>query len=207
MLSAEELLEVQTRYKTLLRKISRKDSDIEGLIEYLESTDFFTAPASTQYHCSFPGGLCLHSLNVFDTMMDMMRDNNNYTEDNIAIVALLHDLNKVNFYEPSIKNEKVYSKYGTKSDEIGTFDWVSTRTYRVKDAENRMVVGTKGFKSYMLASMYINLTTEEAVTLANQYSAVDKAPVDDLSNILAKYNLAVYLHSADIISTYCIEHD
>lgn len=35
------------------------------LLEWLESTDFFEAPASTHYHGSYPGGLVEHSLNVY----------------------------------------------------------------------------------------------------------------------------------------------
>ena len=35
------------------------------LIAWLESTDFFTAPASTKHHGAFPGGLVGHSLNVY----------------------------------------------------------------------------------------------------------------------------------------------
>lgn len=205
MLTDTQLKEVKERYIKELRIINRNDFDVEGLIKYLESTDFFTAPASTQYHCSFPGGLCLHSLNVFDCMCDLLRNNFDVSSDSIAIVALFHDFGKINFYEPSVKNEKVYSKYGKKSDELGNFDWVSTRAYKVKDAENRDVLGSRGFRAYTIASMFMPLTNEEMVTLVNQYSAADSKQVDDLSNILAKYNLAVYLHSADIITTYCWE--
>lgn len=205
MLTKEQILEVKDRYISLLRKIKRKDADIEGLIKYLEDTDFFNAPASTQYHCSFPGGLCLHSLNVFDALVELTKNDDRYSEDTIAIVGLLHDLSKINFYELSSKNEKVYSSSGSKYDDLGHFDWVTTKCYKVKDADNRTIIGTKGFKSYMLANAFIPLTREESVALANQYSATDRTPIDELSNILAKYNLAVYLHSADIIATYCIE--
>ena len=34
------------------------------LLAWLESTDFFEAPASTKYHGAYPGGLLEHSLNV-----------------------------------------------------------------------------------------------------------------------------------------------
>ena len=34
------------------------------LAAWLETTDFFTAPASTRYHCACEGGLVLHSLSV-----------------------------------------------------------------------------------------------------------------------------------------------
>ena len=40
----------------------------EKLLEWLCTSDFFTAPASTKYHCAFEGGLALHSLNVYKTL-------------------------------------------------------------------------------------------------------------------------------------------
>ena len=36
----------------------------EKLLAWLETTDFFEAPASTKYHGAYPGGLVEHSLNV-----------------------------------------------------------------------------------------------------------------------------------------------
>ena len=35
------------------------------LIKFLETSDFFRAPASSKHHGVFPGGLAKHSLNVF----------------------------------------------------------------------------------------------------------------------------------------------
>ena len=46
-----------------------KRPGIEGLIEWLETTDFFAAPASTKYHGAHPEGLINHSMNVFNRMM------------------------------------------------------------------------------------------------------------------------------------------
>lgn len=42
-----------------------KRDGIEDLIKYLESTDFYTAPASSRFHCDYEGGLVEHSLNVY----------------------------------------------------------------------------------------------------------------------------------------------
>ena len=50
------------RFIELLR--STKREGIEKLIDFLEKTDFFTAPASTRFHMSCEGGLLQHSLNV-----------------------------------------------------------------------------------------------------------------------------------------------
>ena len=227
MLTQEQLKEVKQEFIDTLRQIKRKDCDIEGLIAYLEATDFFTAPASTQYHCSFPGGLCLHSLNVYKALVKLVDGfashfefyqleegklaNANlvthYSDDSLIIVGLLHDLGKINFYEPAVKNVKVYSPYGKKSDSLGTFDWKEERCYAVKGADNRDVIGSKGFTAYYIASMFIPMTKEEMITLTNQYSALEREPLPDLSNVLAKYNLTVLLHAADTIATYIIEHD
>ena len=51
-------------FKNLVSKNIHRDG-IDELMNWLENeTDFFTAPASTRFHCAEPGGLCLHSLNV-----------------------------------------------------------------------------------------------------------------------------------------------
>ena len=229
MLTEEQLAEVKQEYIDIIKSLKRKDCDIDGFLAYLEDTDFFTAPASTQYHCSFSGGLCLHSINVYKIMLGMTNrlarkvvDNPKYnpddkestekpqikvplySRDSIILVALLHDLNKVNFYEKTSKNEKDYCDDGKYSDAMGNFNWKTTVGYKVIDAENRSL-GNKGITSYLRASMFFALTEEEMNALIYQYSATDKETVADLSSILARYNLSVFLHSADIIATYCIE--
>ena len=55
-----------------LRKINREDCDIDGLIAYLDAHDFFTSPATTQYHSAFAGGLALHSLQVYKNLCDLV---------------------------------------------------------------------------------------------------------------------------------------
>ena len=57
-------------YKT---HINREGAD--RLLTYLEKSDFFTAPSSTRFHCSYEGGLCEHSLNVYDCLKDYLQGN------------------------------------------------------------------------------------------------------------------------------------
>ena len=54
------------RFITLLKTTNR--AGVDKIIKYLETTDFFEAPASTQYHENYTGGLCEHSLKVYDTL-------------------------------------------------------------------------------------------------------------------------------------------
>ena len=49
--------------------ISTKREGVEELIQYLQKTDFFKAPASTKYHGSYEGGLVDHCLNVYDSIL------------------------------------------------------------------------------------------------------------------------------------------
>ena len=81
----------------------------EDLLEWLEKSDFYIAPASTKYHLSEKGGLLRHSLNVYDEMKRLCSTYSHavrVSEESIAIMALLHDLCKVNFYKPDTRNVK-----------------------------------------------------------------------------------------------------
>lgn len=69
------------------------------LLEWLESTDFFEAPASTHYHGSYTGGLVEHSLNVYYELIGAGRVPGVPTAETYAVVALLHDICKADFYE------------------------------------------------------------------------------------------------------------
>ena len=40
----------------------------EELLEWLETTDFFTAPASTRFHLAREGGLVEHSVYVYERL-------------------------------------------------------------------------------------------------------------------------------------------
>ena len=93
-------------------KITREGAD--KLLEYLsEKSDFFFAPASTRYHGAYEGGLLEHSLNVYECLCDILSRPRmkevyglEYSEESIAIVALLHDVCKVNFYKVGSRNVK-----------------------------------------------------------------------------------------------------
>ncbi len=72
---------------------------IESLIDYLLESDYFTAPASTCFHNSFPGGLCFHSLNLVSTFEEANEKlSTPISGDSVVICGLLHDLCKVNAY-------------------------------------------------------------------------------------------------------------
>ena len=62
-----------------------------------------------------------------------------WTADTIKIVALFHDISKINNFEQTVRNKKVYSDAGTKQDDVGKYDWKSEVAYTVADVQNRFV--------------------------------------------------------------------
>ena len=65
------ILENKERFISIYKQHIKRDG-ADRLLDYLISSDFFTAPASTRFHGSYPGGLCEHSLNVYDCLKDIM---------------------------------------------------------------------------------------------------------------------------------------
>ena len=100
----------------------------QALLDYLSNkSDFFTAPASARYHGSYAGGLCEHSLNVYHCLKDYLARERvtdlyglEYSQESIALVALLHDVCKIGCYKPSTRNVK---------GEDGKWTQVPTFTY------------------------------------------------------------------------------
>lgn len=138
-----------------------KRKGIEELLGYLvDKTDFFTAPASTQYHDSEEGGLVIHSLSVYDVAKEL-NDLLNVEADaeSIAICALFHDICKANFYIKEIRNKKIDDK------------WVGVEVWAVKD---QLPMG-HGEKSVYLINKYMQLTDEEALAIRWHLGGFDTA--------------------------------
>ena len=183
---------------------------IEDLLSYLETTDFYTAPASTAYHANYKGGLCAHSIHVYDNMVKLCEVFEiDIPLDSIKVVSLFHDLAKIDFYEETAKNKKVYSKNGSKSDELGRFDWVSEVGYKVKDAKDReLICGEHGFNSYYILSKYIKLSDAESSAILNHHAGMDNGFVmKDLNECMNRYPTLTLLHMADMLSTYIQENE
>lgn len=82
---------------------------VNHMIEWLKSTDFFTAPASTIYHDSRPSGLLYHSLNVYNQMIELIKLPQFKGKVDLAsatMVALVHDWCKIGRYETYYRNVK-----------------------------------------------------------------------------------------------------
>ncbi len=169
---------------------STKREGIEDLIGFLEKTDFYTAPASTRFHNSFEGGLLTHSINVYKALKKLVTDE--WADDTLIIVGLLHDICKVNTYKVDYRNKK---------DDTGT--WVKEPYYTINDL---MPLG-HGEKSVMIISEFIKLSKEELYAIRWHMGGFEpKENHSYLASAYEKYPLAVYTHMADIMATYILEN-
>ncbi len=161
------------------------------LFEWLESSDFFTAPASAKYHGSYEGGLVEHSLNVYDALVKLLTiyPEIQVSEESIAIVALFHDLCKVNMYEKETRYRK---------DENGKWEPYEAYTHNEK-----LHYGGHGSKSVFILQNFIKLTPEEAVAINCHMGSWEDNP-----NVGAAFEhcpLAWLLHVADESATFIKE--
>jgi hypothetical protein len=138
---------------------------VDKLIEFLETSDFFTAPCSTQYHLAKEGGLAWHSLNVYNCLLDKAVKYSGKVEEfpevkmeTVIICALGHDLCKANYYG----TEKKWRK-----DARG--QWESYEAYCVKD---QLPLG-HGEKSVSILQDFIPLTDVEKLAIRWHMCAFD----------------------------------
>lgn len=207
MLTDSQITENKVRFLKLIAEIDIEGADTSGLVDFLEKNGFFEAPASTQYHSNFKGGLCLHSLNVYDNIVKLadMYFPGKYNQSTLITVSLLHDISKTDFYESYIMNKKIYSDKGSKQDNQGRFDWFAESAYKVKDCHDRFIAGTHEENSLLILSRFIPLTLEESVAVMNHHGTASPNAPADLSAIMNKFPLLTLLHLADMISTYVSE--
>lgn len=193
MSAKEEFIEI---YK---ENIHREGAD--RLLEYLHRSDFFRAPSSSRYHGAHEGGLVEHSVNVYHCLKDYLARPRvqelygmRYSEETIAIVALLHDLCKIDFYKVSTRNVK---------NDQGV--WEKVPYYTIDDA---MPYG-HGEKSVYIISGFLygegRLTREEAFAIRYHMGFSGTEDKNTIGRALEKYSLAMALNVADMEASYFIE--
>lgn len=174
--------------------IARRDIHREGidaLLDWLQNTDFFIAPASSRYHGACEGGLVMHSLNVHYRLRQAVEcfGCDGVTNESLAIVALFHDLCKVGCYKVSTRN--------VKNDQTG--QWEKVPFYKF---EEDFPFGGHGSKSLYLAQHFIKLSPEEAAAINCHMGPWDRQDYGKPGEVFQHNRLAWLLHVADEAATY-----
>jgi len=193
-LSPQQLQQLKTDYLEILNNTTTDAVVPKQMYNFLELSDFYTAPASTKYHNSYEGGLLNHSLKVYEHLVHL-----NYQkmlgleEGSIAKTALFHDVCKVNFYRKTIRSRRM---------EDGT--WQRVQIYEVED---QLPMGHGEKSVIILLNQSVKLTEEEALAIRWHMggwdaSAQNFAGGQALSNAFGKYKLVAALHLADMMATW-----
>ena len=183
----------------VLSKVQRPGMD--KVIDYLNKSDFFTAPASTKYHGNFEGGLAEHSYNVYELFK---LKNEEYQlelpEETVIIAALLHDICKTDFYKKGIRNVKQGKKLNYRGQEVD--NWVEKEVWEVEDS---YPIG-HGEKSVILLQQLISLTYEEILLIRWHMGGFEgKDNSLTMYNAYKMFPACVALHTADIEASYFLE--
>ena len=181
-----------TRFHHLYNKYIQRPGAAE-LLNWLNQTDFFEAPASTRFHGDHPGGLCQHSVNVFEqlTRIYAAYPELSYSIETLAIVSLLHDVCKAECYKTEMRNKKENGR------------WIQVPFYTFKED---FPYGGHGSKCVYLIQRHMTLTEEEAVAINCHMGPWDRTPGDySIGAAFERYPLAWLVHVADEAATYLTE--
>ena len=189
--------EIKERFLEIAKEKIHREG-IETLLEYLEKSDFFYAPASSRYHSDHEGGLAEHSINVYERLrQNILNEYGNFdtiSEETVAICGLFHDLCKIEYYTVSMRNVKEDGK------------WVQKPFYTV---DEKLPYG-HGEKSVYIINGFIRLTREEALAINWHMGGFDARVSATggfaLSESYRRYPLALWLHVSDIVATYIDEN-
>ena len=179
-------------FLTICRTAVQREG-LEDLLAWMGKADFFTAPASTRYHGSYPGGLCQHSIDVYQYAKKLtFLLPKEPREESLVIATLFHDLCKVNLYKQEKRNQKIN----------GT--WQEVPCYAI---EEKYHFGGHGSKSVFLIQQFMKLTAEEAAAINCHMGFSDGTPntVRDVSAAYEQFPLAWITHVADEAATWLLE--
>ena len=194
-----------TRFEAELTKVQR--SGMDKLLEYIQGSDFYRAPASTKYHLACPGGLLQHSLNVLDALRGLLQWNSieshweyhtackivdTIPDDSVIMMALLHDICKTHFYSASTRNQK--------NEQTG--QWEKVPFYTVNDM---MPLG-HGAKSAMIVKQYTTLTSQETYAIWHHMGFNGNYENDTaVGKSIEMYPAVLALQTADMMASKFME--
>ena len=173
------------------RNITR--DGVQEFLNWLLSTDFFIAPASTRYHGAWEGGLVEHSLNVYTQLKKLCKWYEcEATPESIALVSLFHDVCKANVYKTEMRWRKNSQQ-----------QWEQYPTYTFKED---FAFGGHGSKSVYLIQSFMKLSPEEASAINCHMGQWDATTYSNPTEVYCRNKLAWLLHVADEAADFLMEN-
>lgn len=177
----------------------KRDGAVSMLYWLDSKTDFFKAPASSKHHLAQPGGLVIHSLNVYSRLADITRREtgaavlDDTTKETVAVLGLLHDVCKVGVYRQTNPfKAAMEGKLATMAP------------YEFRDP---FPLG-HGEKSLFLITRHMALTVEEALAIRWHMGAYDDAVKGGSRSMTEAMNLTPWvwrLQEADMCAAWIDE--
>lgn len=175
----------------------------DNTISWLESTDFYSAPGSSQYHDSEPMGLLKHTLRVFNHTIGLI----NYKAfadvciADAVTAALCHDWCKIGLYEMYNRN--------VKNDQTGK--WEQVPSYRRN--QRGLPLGHGATSMYIAnRTMHINPDAAIAIRWHMGHWNVAENEVDELQLANETYPIVHLIQFADQLAItlyanppYCVD--
>lgn len=159
--------------------------DVDKVLTFLKNNGFYTAWASTSYHCNFEGGLCSHTLNVIEYALKLADIfETKVSKESIILCATVHDWGKMNYYVPNLlKSGKVS---GTKPMKI----------------DPKLMIKSHAMRSLNMASKFFDLTESEKVCILSHDGWYENT---NREYMLALDELLYIVHSADLYVARFVE--
>ena len=181
MLNLEEQKEL---FLTTARETIHREG-VTDLLNWLQKADFFTAPASTRYHGAYAGGLCEHSLDVWNYAQKLAPLSPvKLSPESLCIASLFHDVCKVNFYTVKIRGRS-----------------------SIFTVEEQLPFGGHGSKSVYILSKYLKDIRDEEAIAINCHMGFSRA-VDSSVSLGESFHyspLAWLIHVADEAATFLLD--
>lgn len=185
---------------------------LKPFMDFLLSSDFYMAPASTKYHSSHFAGLANHCCQTLARLIAIAKPQTDAELGKLVLLVVAHDLCKVNVYEKYFTNDKINGPAlrtgadGSQSiDKYQTKYWSDGSAYHYKEVQkyrfNDMLPQGHGQKSLnMLMGFFHTAITEDmAAAVDGHMRDYENNPLCDYQ--MMQYPLCQYLHIADTMAS------
>ena len=159
--------------------------NVDDVLTFLEDNGFYSAWASTSYHCNYEGGLCEHTLNVINYALKLAGEfDSKVNHESLVLCAMCHDWGKMNYYVPNLLKSGNVS--GTKPKKI----------------DPTLMIKNHAMRSLNMASKFFNLTESEKVCILSHDGFFENA---NREYMLGLDELLYLVHSADLYVARFVE--